>query len=304
MNQEEKLDLKTSLNEAFDEYRNMSRSPFSKKLGIKNGWLTFLRHHHLKSKRLLIQDIEDDSKDAFNVVVDYLRTHGSLWTNQGHNHSFTNFFLNKLRMTNIGLYKKIIGEAYQIHFVDNKQQTILYRIDNRDEAIISRDGFSLLSRANRPNMRKNVLHGLERTSSLGYTGSHGISTTISTNVFNPIFYYSDRVNSYRITLPEGHNILAIDIVKTARKRGLTLSLYNRALMEVNVMDNIPPEMITHVGKRTALQGKMIIARTTNVLQYVTYPVTAPVALIFSFFNDTNRQTDTYQPSSAGNHGVY
>ena len=31
MNQEEKLDLKTSLNEAFDEYRYMSRSPFSKK---------------------------------------------------------------------------------------------------------------------------------------------------------------------------------------------------------------------------------------------------------------------------------
>ncbi len=255
--------LVAALNEALQAYQNGNRSPLNVgDLGINNGVFSWFRHGAYPEKRNWINRVEQMSPDvAFAAVVKRLQEKGSLWNNKGNHHSFNNYFLTSLRNMNVRLYKKVVGDAYNIVFIGNDSPTVLFRVDNRNNRLISRDGFTLIPAANKAQMRKSALHGLQRIQK-GYTGSAGISTakTYSLPAPNlPLHSLSWRKHVYKIILPKGHNILAIDIIETAKRQKIQLSPYNLLLREVNVLENIPPEYIEYLGRgHTALIRHMAL----------------------------------------------
>lgn len=212
---------------AKDVYLHEKRTPYAKsQLGGRFGFFSGLRHGQcpLEFEKQLAEC--QDYKTAENLCIHYLKDRGSLWDYKGHVHSFSNYFLTKLREENLNCYKIIVSCVYSIRFISDEPITLL-RNDNRPSQTIFSSGFNLRSWSNSYGSRK---------SSCGatYTYSHGISTAKADYDLSRFGYYQ-----YQIKLPKGHSLLAIDINESPRN-----AYYRRDdLNEVNFIDPIPAHYV-------------------------------------------------------------
>ena len=201
-------------------------------LGISNGFFSLSRH------KIKEADLFDKLSDqvGFNAAAQYcanvIKINGSLYDPRlGENHSFTNFFLASLYQHNVTAYRKVVGTAYGIVFLDGSAVT-LYRRDTRHYRHIFNVGFELQS-CNMANTRKYLY-------SEPWTFSYGISTA---KMIPPSCYGWG--GYFTITFPNAHRFLLVDIVETCRLRGKLHERNNVInVQEVNCMQRIPASNIT------------------------------------------------------------
>lgn len=212
--------------QAKEIYTHEKRTPYSKsQLGGRFGFFSGLRHGKcpLDFEKQLAEC--QDYKTAENVCIRYLKERGSLWDYNGHVHSFSNYFLTKLRVENLSCYKTIVSSVYRIRFISDEAITLL-RNDNRPHQTIFASGFKLRSWSNSYGSRKSSCGDI-------YTYSHGISTAKADYDLSRFGYYQ-----YQIKLPKGHSLLAIDINESPRNANS-----RRDLNEVNFIDPIPAQYV-------------------------------------------------------------
>lgn len=213
--------------QAKETYESEKRTPFSKsKLGGQFGLFSYFRHGKcpLEFEQSLAKS--NDAKEAELACIRYLRIKGSLWdTNESNVHSFSNYFLTKLRAESLTAYKSVVGSAYGIHFISD-DAIELFRNDTRDSQTIFSEGFDLSSWANSYGSRRYACAEIP-------TYQSGISTS-KTSAGLAIYGQ----NQYRIKLPQGHSLLAIDLSKSSRNAKSRLKS-----LEVNFIDPIPSRYI-------------------------------------------------------------
>ena len=198
----------------------------SRALGISNGFFSLSRHK-IKEADLFDKLSGKVDLDATQYCANVIKVNGSLYDPRlGENHSFSNFFLASLYQHNVTAYRKVVGTAYGIVFLDGSAVT-LYRRDTRHYRQIFDHGFDLQS-CNTAVARKHFY-------SEPWTYAYGVSTA----KVIPSTHYG-MGGYFTILFPHDHQFLLIDIVETCRLRGRLHERNNVAnVHEVNCMQAIP-----------------------------------------------------------------
>lgn len=228
------LTLQLSFREAKDIFSSENRRPYGKsKLGGTFGLFSPFRHNSFPTEAAKTEEklstctSIDEAKDH---IINLLKNEGSLWDfNKGFNHSFNNYLLTSLRYKNTSAYREIIERTYGVAFVTGK--IILYRRDTRDVMTIFKEGFQLKVSCNSYWARK-----------LNYANPATYSYGVSFSKKIPPTHYGASGFYYCIDLPENHNLLLVDIVKSPRNAG-KLTQYHLNLEEVNSLDDIPAAFV-------------------------------------------------------------
>lgn len=218
--------LIAAYHDAKETYCSEDRAPYGEsKLGGRFGLFSWLRHKEPPPKEFeeKLNTCSSDAEAEF-LIFDLLRKRGSLWDHyKSNNHSFTNYFLTYLRRQGVDDYRRIVGAAYGVAFIEGK--VVLYRRDTRDCNVIFRDGFKLKDDWNSYSTRK---YRYVRP----VTEAYGVSLAKKI----PPSRFGD--GYFVMCFPEGHDFLLGDIVKSPVNRTM-LDEERISLEEVNAFDDIP-----------------------------------------------------------------
>ncbi|MDF1654664.1 MAG: hypothetical protein P1U34_06075 [Coxiellaceae bacterium] len=194
------------------------------------------------------KDLAKQLATATNVIVtciDWLKGARTEWNSYA-SKTFESFFLRELEKHEAYVYKAVIGQTYEIVFLDNKDDTPyveLYRGDSRSgpDNIFTVGFASSVS--------------LERSRDRNYyfcsdgTSNNGVSTSkyrdqaagFPRDYYGIRYVYTLRFNGHAISDPRA---LAVDIVATRKKQG---GSYRQQLAEVNFMTGVPFQFIYSVS---------------------------------------------------------